>query len=144
MGAYVSVDGVAVGVVKDQFLRYSCVTTHTCCMPPARVTHIHVPARFSIKAVLAQQTSKQHVLNVTFPANNVGIDCEGRFMACTGGWDWAPYSDTYDQHHAHTFSRGIWKSVYLTTVPSGGAAMTHVVPHVYVQELGCCLLCHCG
>lgn len=90
--------------------------------------------------MLAQQTSKQHVLNVTFPANNVGIDCEGRFMACTGGWDWAPYSDTYDQHHAHTFSRGIWKSVYLTTVPSGGAAMTHVVPHVYVQELACCVL----
>ena len=48
-------------------------------------------------------------------------------MSCTGGWDWAPYSQT-SQGGANTFSKGIWKSVYLATV--GTAAITHVVPQI--------------
>ena len=51
-------------------------------------------------------------------------------MACTGGWDWAPYSQT-SQGGAATFSKGIWKSVSLVQV--GSAAMVHVVPHVFYE-----------
>ena len=40
----------------------------------------------------------------------------------------APYSNT-NQHSVRTFSKGIWKSVYLTSVSS--AAITHVVPHTF-------------
>lgn len=32
-----------------------------------------------------------------------------------------------------TFSLGIWKSVYLVTIPTGGAAIAHVVPHVFFR-----------
>ena len=35
-------------------------------------------------------------------------------MACTGGWDWAPYTQT-SQENANTFTKGIWKSVYVST-----------------------------
>ena len=31
-------------------------------------------------------------------------------MACTGGWDWAPYTYT-TQEGALTFTKGLWKSV---------------------------------
>ena len=35
-------------------------------------------------------------------------------MACTGGWDWAPATKTLtDDQSAATYSKGIWKSVYL-------------------------------
>ena len=34
-----------------------------------------------------------------------------------GGWDWGPYSTTY-QREDHTFSFGIWKNVYLLPVRS--------------------------
>ena len=50
------------------------------------------------------------------------------FMQCTGGWDWAPYSNTTtaDGKEA-TFSRGIWKAVYLVTSP-GGVFLTDIAP----------------
>eukprot|EP00045_Choanoeca_perplexa_P021830 m.7477 g.7477 ORF g.7477 m.7477 type:complete len:185 (+) comp8844_c0_seq1:485-1039(+) len=49
-------------------------------------------------------------------------------MACSGGWDWAPFSGTV-QGDAQTFTKGIWKDVYLTQVDS--VAITHVVPHAF-------------
>jgi beta-mannosidase len=50
------------------------------------------------------------------------------FMQCTGGWDWAPYSNTttHDGKEA-TFSRGIWKNVYLLNSPRG-LVITDIVP----------------
>ena len=57
-------------------------------------------------------------------------------MACSGGWDWAPYSDSYSQGWGdkgpvatRSFTKGIWRSVYTTTVAS--AAITHLVPQVF-------------
>ena len=54
-----------------------------------------------------------------------------RPRACTGGWDWAPYSNS-EQGGAQTFSFGIWKSVYLARIAQKtGAAITHVVPQIF-------------
>lgn len=50
-------------------------------------------------------------------------------MACTGGWDWAPYTHTF-QGGARIMSKGIWKSVYLAVDMPGGASITHVVPSI--------------
>ena len=55
------------------------------------------------------------------------IDCGGRWMACTGGWDWAPYTNTA-QRGIPTFTRGVWKSVSLVQVAS--IAITDVVPQI--------------
>ena len=106
MGARIAVNGVQLGTVTDQFLRY----------------------RFPLaKAVLQRSATDQHVLTVQFDKT---LKCAGRWMACTGGWDWAPYSHTA-QEGANTFSKGIWKDVYLVQVNSGSAAIEHFVPHVF-------------
>ena len=106
MGATIRLGTAVLGNAVDQFLRYT----------------------YPISSLLQEQESP--VLYVSFPKNN-SIDVQGRFMACSGGWDWAPYSNTYDTHGAFTFSKGIWKSVYLVYVSH--AALTYVVPHVFYQ-----------
>ena len=67
MGATVRVNGHVVGVVRDQFLRYSFT------LDPEAV------------GLLPGQALNNR-LDVTFGAGDVPED--GRFMACTGGWDW--------------------------------------------------------
>jgi beta-mannosidase len=117
MGATVRVNGRTVGVVRDQFLRYVFPLD---------------PAELGLVAGGAQNR-----LDVTFGVGDVAED--GRFMACTGGWDWAPYSYTTTNSSgatsgsAVTFSKGIWKSVYLTEVPAGGLAISQVTPHAHYQ-----------
>eukprot|EP01065_Artemidia_motanka_P025528 TRINITY_DN30520_c0_g1_i1.p1 TRINITY_DN30520_c0_g1~~TRINITY_DN30520_c0_g1_i1.p1 ORF type:complete len:912 (+),score=270.91 TRINITY_DN30520_c0_g1_i1:48-2783(+) len=101
MGATVSVNGKVLGTVTDQFLRYT----------------------FPLPASLLQAAG-----NTVVVAFSKDIKCEGRWMACTGGWDWAPYTTT-SQEGAATFSKGIWKSVYLAQVET--AALSHVVPHTF-------------
>ena len=109
MGATVRVNGKVVGVLRDQFLRYS----------------------FTISATVGLKSTGNR-LDVTF-ADDVAED--GRFMACTGGWDWAPFSYTgTNSSHATTgfaksMSKGLWKSVYLLTVPAASVSITHVTPH---------------
>ena len=113
MGASVSLNGHSLGVVTDQFLRYEFP------LPAAALQAARGPGDG------AGHAAGVHELRVEFSA---GIACGGRWMACTGGWDWAPYTYT-TQEGALTFSKGLWKSVYLATV--GGAAITHLVPHVF-------------
>lgn len=60
------------------------------------------------------------------------IQVGGRFMASSGGWDWAPYTNTF-QGDARTFTYGIWKHVYLVYTPSGSASITHLVPKIFYQ-----------
>ena len=103
MGAVITLNDVPLGVVTDQFLRYS------------------FPVGGLIKPT-------GNTLRLTF---DPAIDTGGRFMACTGGYDWAPFSTTGKTSPAvldtlrsgwfgggwqATFSLGIWKSLYLTTV----------------------------
>ena len=52
-------------------------------------------------------------------------------MACSGAWDWAPYTSTYNDKGAHTMSKGVWKSVYLVGIGKGEAALEHLQPRVY-------------
>eukprot|EP01126_Amoeba_proteus_P030934 TRINITY_DN3046_c0_g2_i4.p1 TRINITY_DN3046_c0_g2~~TRINITY_DN3046_c0_g2_i4.p1 ORF type:complete len:906 (+),score=164.89 TRINITY_DN3046_c0_g2_i4:153-2870(+) len=105
MGADITLNGHHLGSAADQFVRYT----------------------FPVKELLHPDSNDIHV---TFGYNfSQDIDCEGRFMACTGGWDWAPYSNTYDAHGAHTLSYGIWKSVYLVSVSSVG--IVNVVPEIF-------------
>ena len=52
-------------------------------------------------------------------------------MGCTGGWDWAPVSPTEDHRHDPTFTKGIWKSVYLSRLPANAVAIHHLSPQVH-------------
>eukprot|EP00656_Telonema_subtile_P018074 TRINITY_DN19740_c0_g2_i4.p1 TRINITY_DN19740_c0_g2~~TRINITY_DN19740_c0_g2_i4.p1 ORF type:complete len:621 (-),score=140.84 TRINITY_DN19740_c0_g2_i4:49-1911(-) len=105
MGAVISINGHTLFTANDQFLRYSAALDNI---------------KHELKA-------SGNVLQVTFVSS---IDVGGRFMACTGGWDWAPYSNTFQggKGGPHTLSKGIWKSVY--TVDVQDLAITHLNPQV--------------
>ena len=80
MGAMIYLNGQVLGQATDQFLRY----------------------QYPVKHLL----QLKNTLTVAFDSN---IDCGGRWMACTGGWDWAPYSDTTQEGSpgsAATFTKG--------------------------------------
>lgn len=107
MGAKVSLNGKDVGLCKDQFLRYM----------------------FELPPLLA---AINNTLEIAFQDR---IDEEGRFMACTGGWDWAPYSytaktGTRSGKNVSTFSKGIWRSIYLLPMRNNNreVAITYLTP----------------
>ena len=101
MGAMVSLNGVALGNTTDQFLRYEFDVTDT------------IQQAVNTLALLFSPT----------------VETAGRFMPCTGGWDWAPWSHTNDSVGAPTFSKGIVGSVYL--LPIEAVAIRHLVPQVH-------------
>lgn len=101
MGSRILLDGKQIGNTTDQFLRYVFPVTHA-----------------------IGTAGTRHTLEVVFDR---AIDCSGRWMACTGGWDWAPYTNTA-QGGIPTFTRGIWKSVSLVQVAS--VAIVDVVPQI--------------
>jgi beta-galactosidase/beta-glucuronidase len=108
MGANVKLNGKVIGQTTDQFLRYE----------------------FPLDGTLLQAGDDANTLTVEFDPS---IDCHGRWMACTGGWDWAPYTNTKSSEGIPTFSKGIWRSVYVAEVTA--VAIKHVVPQItYLGE----------
>ena len=69
MGAEIFLNGKSLGLATDQFLRYN----------------------FSVQSLLKPTGN---LLSVTFP-EKYGIDTQGRFMACSGGWDWYVYTFSF-------------------------------------------------
>eukprot|EP00403_Amphidinium_massartii_P026586 CAMPEP_0178395896 /NCGR_PEP_ID=MMETSP0689_2-20121128/13452_1 /TAXON_ID=160604 /ORGANISM="Amphidinium massartii, Strain CS-259" /LENGTH=952 /DNA_ID=CAMNT_0020016559 /DNA_START=255 /DNA_END=3113 /DNA_ORIENTATION=+ len=110
MGAEVRLNGKVLGLAQDQFLRYT----------------------FSLAASDLLPGEDQNELVVRFPGRSA-IETNGRFMACTGGWDWAPYTEPLEPSSgARTFTRGIWAEVKLLL--ANPVTVTYVVPQV--QFLG--------
>ena len=116
MGAQISVNGKLIGNATDQYKRYI----------------------FPISAGAGElgEAQGENPLGLLATGNKLSVSfdskmpIDGRFMACTGGWDWAPYTTTHTTGTgAHTFSKGLWKSVYTVSVDAGAAAITHVTPH---------------
>jgi len=107
MSASISLNGFLLGNAINQFVRYI----------------------FDVPAKILKSGADANILTVIFDDS---IPTEGRWMGCSGGWDWAPYSYTslnISSGSINTFSKGIWKSVYLLEVPFGSAALTYVTPH---------------
>ena len=102
MGATVTLDGKSLGTATDQWLRYTW------------------PVKLG---------AGPHELTVSFDRS---IDTHGRYMGCSGGWDWAPMSTTVTPERSPTFSYGIWKSVYLVFVSS--TSIAHVAPRVFTES----------
>lgn len=151
MGAEIRVNGKLVATAVDQFLRYSVplamagtgandageqqAASATASTPGIDSTSavVHRVLKPRPSADVDAATAATNTLTVTFDPS---ICVDGRFMACTGGWDWAPYSTVWTSSVgspgvAFTFTLGVWKSVYLVTVPAKSAAATHVVPEVF-------------
>ncbi len=53
------------------------------------------------------------------------------FSACSGGWDWSPYTKTRDAQRLRMFTLGIFKPVYVIGIGIQRFFVSHVVPKVY-------------
>jgi hypothetical protein len=110
MGAEIFVDGVLVGIVHDQFLRYE----------------FRLAEDTLNRGGPLNRGGRRHELTVSFSPS---IHVDGRFTACSGGWDWAPYGREQDAQGIQMFTLGIVKPVYVIGIER--FAITHVVPKVY-------------
>jgi hypothetical protein len=83
---------------------------------------------YPVKALLQD---RNNTLRVSFlPTQADTRNTDGRWMGCSGGWDWSSYSAPTGTslEGVRTQSKGIVKSVYLVAIPAGGAAITHLLP----------------
>ena len=118
MGATVKLNGVVLGTVTDQFLRYN----------------------FSVSELLRGTGGGSAGANNTLEVEFDGTDTNGRYMACTGGWDWGPYSNTYAGAD-HTFSYGLWKGVYIASTAAQSATIVHASPSCFTAVPTLCSPC---
>jgi hypothetical protein len=109
MGASISLNGVPIGNVTNQFRRYI----------------LQLPEKALAKGKHFCD-SRHHNMTVTFDPS---ISTDGRFMACSGGWDWAPYSQAGDERGSRVFTFGIVQPLYIATVES--VLITDIVPKIY-------------
>lgn len=112
MGARVSLNGVFLGNATNQFVRYT----------------FPIPANMIIPG-------GSNRVEVAFDA---AISTKGRYMACSGGWDWAPLTELSmnddEFGNMSIMSLGIWKSVYVAAVaPTGPPAITALVTSIKYQ-----------
>jgi hypothetical protein len=129
MGATVSLNGVSLAPqnITDQFLRYILPLPRHALERGESVT-----SRSSSKGHSGTTDIKlqQHTLTVTL---DPAIATNGRFMACSGGWDyWAPYSRAGDERGSRIFSLGLVQPLYL--VPVHRVFVTRVVPRFTTLE----------
>jgi hypothetical protein len=82
MGARVFLNNQLLGTVSDQFLRYS----------------------FSAKSAL-KAAGQSNQLAVEFDES---IEVDGRFMACSGGWDWCVRAALAEKQLLETDRRLLW------------------------------------
>jgi beta-mannosidase len=125
MSSSISINGAKIGHTTNQFLRYSF--------------SLSAAHRSLNNTLLFTGTgATDNTISITFDLLN-DQTTEGRFMACSAGWDWAAYiwntttlgmsASGPTATRALTF--GLWKSVYLATIETSSAAIMHVVPHVF-------------
>lgn len=112
MGAHVSIDGIRLGTVTNQFLRYQ----------------FDVPIPQSSPRLKINPNIRRHTLTITFDPS---IPVNGRFTACSGGWDWAPYVKSQDVQGKRDYTFGIVKPIYLVAIQS--VAINYVVPKIYYR-----------
>ena len=106
MGAVVVVNGVELRNATNQFLRYEIP------LPGDIVRH-----------------DAPNVLQLRFVR---GMELDGRFMACSGGWDWAPRTETW-HGQASSFSKGVVGSVLLAFSEVHVPRITHVTPLIHYR-----------
>lgn len=114
MGASIAINGIQVGNATDQFRRYV----------------FPIPSNVWNKYNESAQPNEENLISVVFLPE---IDTQGRFMACSGGWDWAPYTQNAEASclSRRVFTFGIVKPIYIAKVRNEEAAIIYVVPKVY-------------
>jgi len=135
MGASIHVNGMFLGEIKDQFLRYTFKIPSSILLEKKRTETKQITSSFRRRFLIVTQAwnanmnqpfSTQLTIEITFDPN---IETNGRFMACSGGWDWAPYSRGFDSRGlSKVLSFGIVKPIYITKAYS--CQIIYVVPQI--------------
>ena len=97
MASGVWLNGQYLGTTANQFVRWS----------------------YPVRALLRPGGAATQELRVEFVVATDAANHQARFMACSGGWDWAPYTGlTVGNHNgvSRAFSKGIWKDVSLVAL----------------------------
>ena len=123
MGANIEVNGVHLGTVTNQFLRYEFKLSQT---HMSGIISSNNSSR--VRSDNDSQQPHRHNLTITFDSS---IPVDGRFTACSGGWDWAPYTKSEDSQGRRSYTLGIVKPIYLIAVQD--VAIRHVVPKIYYR-----------
>jgi beta-mannosidase len=113
MGASIFLDDYFLGNITDQFLRYTFQLNN----------FLHV---FQSSKLFTARKLRTYKLTISFPPDLITY---GRFQACSGGWDWAPYTRTGDAYGSRTFTFGIWKPIYI--IEQSQLSIYHVVPKIF-------------
>ena len=98
-----------------------------CACPADGLADQHLRYEFEVASVL-RPTENNLTVHIPLPSEDARND-EGRYAACSGGWDWALYSNTFTPGGLPWLSMGIWKSVYLVDVAA--LSLRAMVPHVF-------------
>jgi len=128
MGAHISFNGIHLGTTTNQFLRYEFDVFSEHLTQGRRRSSSSKYNSSSIHDESRKLKQQQHLLSVTFDPT---IPVDGRFTACTGGWDWAPYTRSFDSQGRRAYSFGIVKPIYLIAVHQ--YFIRHVVPKIYYR-----------
>jgi len=95
----------------------------------AGVVDQHLRYEFEVGALLARGGASNN-LTISFPdPRGDARNDEGRFMACSGGWDWSQYSNVSTPGGLPFLSFGVWKDVYV--VPVRRLALRALVAQVF-------------
>lgn len=112
MGATFFWNGGVLGNATNQFSRYSWT----------------IPRDLIQLGLESSTETTVHKLTVAFDPS---IPTNGRYMACSGGWDWSLYSRATDERGSRVFSFGIVKPMYVAAIES--AAISSVLPQVFYK-----------
>ena len=131
MGASIEINGFHIGNVTNQFRRYIFPI-------PLNVWNIDDDND------VEQKYHQQQSISVSFLPD---IDTRGRFMACSGGWDWAPYTQNAEAsciQSRRVFTFGIIQPIYIVKIVNDHShdpedsendyynpAIVHVVPKIH-------------
>lgn len=122
MAGDVILNGVPLGAATSQHLRYTYDISKRLQAPPPTAAGGGAAA------------TPVNTLTVSFPPTVSDTRNDfGRYQGCSGGWDWAPYSNESTGRTPlgiRTMSKGLVKSVYLTHVKPACVFITAVKPLV--------------
>ncbi len=126
MGASIEINHEFIGNVTNQFRRYIFPI-------PSKLVlsqNNYISSQNGYKLNSNSAKTKNNTIRILFHPD---IDTNGRFMACSGGWDWAPYTQNAE---ASCLSRRVWsfgiiKPVYIAKVSVSHPLIVHVIPKTF-------------
>lgn len=146
MGAMIEINDIFVGNITNQFRRYIFRISDLLALSKP---HYREDAGESGRILLpnmihSQKHQQQHQTNYyqqqhQQPHNTIrisflpNISTNGRFMAISGGWDWAPYTQNAEEScmSRRVFTFGIVKPLYVAKVSYDNPLILHVIPKIY-------------